>query len=131
MVSTCAIADCKNSASRRKKPKDLIFHRFPKPSSLVHSAWINKCKRDDSFSPSPQNSAVCSDHFLHTDYKRDLENELLGLPPRKHLKPEAIPSVFPNRSQVKNDAVVALSSRGLRVERRQSKRYVEEMLEGE
>ena len=82
---TCAVAVCPNPKTR----DGFMYHTFPKVEA-IREVWISKCKRLDEFNPST--SRVCSNHFLPSDYKRDLPNELLGLPPRKVLKPDAIPS---------------------------------------
>ena len=37
---------------------------------------------------------ICSLHFTDTSYERDLRNELLGLPIRKRLLPDAVPTQF-------------------------------------
>ncbi|QQP57852.1 Putative LOC100575238, partial [Caligus rogercresseyi] len=42
----------------------------------------------------PENAQVCSMHFAHDSYQRDLKHELLGLIPRKRLKVDAIPSLL-------------------------------------
>ena len=38
-----------------------------------------------------------SNHFDETAYERDLRNELLGLPPRRRLKAEAVPTLCLSR----------------------------------
>jgi hypothetical protein len=44
------------------------------------------------YSFNPDSSCVCSNHFVDEDYDRDLRNELLGLPQKRKLKKEAVPS---------------------------------------
>ena len=80
----CAVAVCPS-------PKDshIIYHSFPK-NDLMKKTWVVKCKRDDSFNC--RFATVCSNHFLPSDYERDLRNELLGIPQRKKLKQDAVPS---------------------------------------
>ena len=58
--------------------------------SELRRLWIHACRRKDSFNPNT--GRICSIHFLPTDYKRDLKNELLGLPTVKRLFENAIPT---------------------------------------
>ena len=81
----CAVAVCDNP-----KHAEVIYHRFPKEES-TRKHWIVKCKRGDSFKT--QHATVCSTHFTENDYERDLKSELLGLPPKKRLKKDAVPSL--------------------------------------
>lgn len=81
----CAVAGCSNHV-RHQKDLDIKFHRFPK-NSEIKLKWINACKRADSFSV--DNARVCSVHFDDLDYIRDLKSELLNLPIRRILRPEA------------------------------------------
>lgn len=41
----------------------------------------------------PNFARVCSAHFSPKCYRRDLQHELLGLPLRKKLKPDAVPDI--------------------------------------
>ncbi|XP_049768278.1 uncharacterized protein LOC126101611 [Schistocerca cancellata] len=85
----CAVTGCL-SYSRKTKGTDIIYHSFPKDVK-VQKAWIMKCHRKDRFNV--VTSTVCSLHFTSDDYLRDLRAELLNLPPKKTLKPDAVPSV--------------------------------------
>jgi hypothetical protein len=67
----------------------ISYHRFPK-DPIIRKKWIDACMRKDSFNP--DSSCVCSNHFVDEDYDRDLRNELLGLPQKRKLKKEAVPS---------------------------------------
>jgi hypothetical protein len=51
---------------------------------------VTACHRKDEFDPSK--GRVCCIHFLPSDFKRDLKNELLGLPTVKRLQENAIPT---------------------------------------
>ncbi|KAJ8879411.1 hypothetical protein PR048_020019 [Dryococelus australis] len=51
---------------------------------------VSRCKRADKVNVN--NVRVCSVHFVPEDYELDLRNELLGLPIRKKLLTNAIPS---------------------------------------
>ena len=42
---------------------------------------------------------VCEDHFTEQSFKKDVEHSLLGLPERKLLKEDAVPSEFVHRHQ--------------------------------
>ena len=94
MSNYCAVADCTNN-SKEGKAKGLVFHEFPKSRSDIRNKWIAQCRRKDKVNPT--SSRMCSAHFSTDDYERDLRNELLGLPPRKKLKLDAIPTLFKSR----------------------------------
>ncbi len=79
----CAVSTCNN-------PKDVSYHTFPK-NEEIQKIWVAKCRRSDSFNP--RTSHVCEHHFDLDAYERDLKAELLGLPPKKRLKKQAIPSL--------------------------------------
>ncbi|KAJ8867832.1 hypothetical protein PR048_031637 [Dryococelus australis] len=73
--NNCAIADCSNYG---RKTSDII------------NVWVSRCKHADIVNVN--NACVCSVHFVPDDYERNLSNELLGLPIRKKLLPNVIPS---------------------------------------
>lgn len=83
----CAIAGCTHH-TRHQKELGFTFHRFPKNKEL-RLKWIHACKRADSFSVNE--ARVCSEHFDDSDYLRDLKSELLNLPAKRVLKPDAVP----------------------------------------
>ncbi|XP_047000598.1 THAP domain-containing protein 2-like [Schistocerca americana] len=90
-TSYCAVAECSHSG---RKTEGVIYHRFPKNVELQRK-WIARCKREDKINVN--NARVCSEHFCESDYKRDLQNELLGLPTRKLRQVNAVPSLkIPN-----------------------------------
>ncbi|XP_046994485.1 uncharacterized protein LOC124606543 [Schistocerca americana] len=70
-TSYCAVAECSNSG---RKTEGVIYHRFPKNVELQRK-WIARCKREDKINVN--NARVCSEHFCESDYKRDLQNELI------------------------------------------------------
>ena len=80
----CAVAVCKSP-----KDKKTINHSFPN-DELIKSEWQARCLRKEIINA--KNASVCSHHFLETDYERDLQHELMGLPTRKKLKIDALPS---------------------------------------
>ncbi|XP_049948193.1 uncharacterized protein LOC126456485 [Schistocerca serialis cubense] len=85
----CSVTECL-SYSRKTKGTDIIYHSFPKVVK-VQKAWIMKCHRKDRFIVAT--STVRLLHFTSDDYLRDLRAELLNLPPKKTLKPDAVQSV--------------------------------------
>lgn len=77
----CAAYSCDNNYySSHKNRKNHIFHSFPKGKDLasqtLREKWVKFCRRVDKFNPNT--SRICSDHFVNSDYERDLQNELLG-----------------------------------------------------
>ena len=117
----CAIAGCSNH-DRHMKELNYIFHSFPR-SKENRSKWIIACKRADSFNA--EKSRVCSHHFDESDYERDLKGELLGLPLKRVLKPDAVPHLFlPNLTTQD----VIHSDRGKRAEKRHLKKEVKLIL---
>ena len=86
---SCSVAICSS-------PKEAIYHTFPK-NSHTEKLWIIACKREGTINV--KNARICSKHFKDDDYERDLQHELLNLPPRKRLKADAVPSVglFPGK----------------------------------
>lgn len=89
MVSTCSVLSC---ASPRGK--DIMYHAFPNNPSMV-PIWIKACCGGQDLPMEPGRSPrVCSRHFAPDAFQRDLRNELLGLAPRRRLKPDAVPTLF-------------------------------------
>ncbi len=76
----CAVSMCNN-------PKDVSYPTFPK-NKEIQKIWVAKCRRSDSFNQ--RMSHICEHHFDLDAYERDLKAELLGLPPKKRLKKQAI-----------------------------------------
>ena len=64
-----------------------LFYRFPLGNPELLKQWLQAMKRKQ-FIPS-QYSKICSEHFLSSD--------ILDRPGtyKKHLKPDAVPTVFP------------------------------------
>ncbi|XP_060522362.1 THAP domain-containing protein 2-like [Cylas formicarius] len=85
--TTCAVYNCNNSY--KKRLPGITFHRFPK-SIVMRKKWVHLCSRNANSNIA--NGIICSEHFLPEDFKRDLRNELLGLPLKKRLKEHAVPS---------------------------------------
>lgn len=96
----CAVAVCNNSREKAlKQGRDLKFYVFPK-DQMLKNEWAACCRREGHWNPS--SSRICGDHFAEDDFERDLANELLGLPIRKFLKKDAVPSLLLTPDDVKN-----------------------------
>ena len=79
----CAVATCLN-------PQDRDYHRFPgKKDNQRRLRWLQAVKRADKVNL--DDARVCHNHFSPAMVKRDLEHELLGLPLRSLLNPDAVP----------------------------------------
>lgn len=89
MPCCCSISSCKNNS---RKTLDVVYHCFPKDPAMAKK-WRLACKRGDSWSI-PKSGRICSDHFLPSDYVRDLVAELLNyVPVKKYLKEDAVPTL--------------------------------------
>ena len=110
----CAVAVC-NSRS------GVSYHRFPKDPKL-RKVWVLACKRKDHFNE--DKARVCENHFLSSDFERDLKNELLNLPTKKILKKGAFPTINLLTNQNKRPAS---SAREERLSKRIRKELVEEL----
>ena len=82
---TCTVVTCPN-------PKDAKYHRFPMRNLKLIEEWITACKRSDLTPAEGMSNRVCDTHFSSDAYERDLQNELLGLPTKKRLKEDAVPT---------------------------------------
>lgn len=115
--NTCAVAICPSP-----KDEQTIYHRFPKSDDLKKK-WIVACRRDDRIL-NPKTSLICSRHFLPTDYERDLEHELLGLPPRKFLKKDAVPSRKLRYEEKENQGSKSASSNRQRLQQKRERQQI-------
>ncbi|XP_067143078.1 THAP domain-containing protein 2-like [Centruroides vittatus] len=88
-MPNCCVAVCENY-NQKTKGSNVIYHSFPKHPTL-RSKWIHACKREDKVNV--ENATVCSAHFLKDDYERNLKAEILNIPSRRRLKPDAVPSL--------------------------------------
>ncbi|XP_035216122.1 peroxynitrite isomerase THAP4-like [Stegodyphus dumicola] len=89
-MASCAVATCRNTY-RNTKGRGIIFHAFPKKNLLLTKKWLLQCRRQDYVNEN--HARVCSEHFLASDYEDDMRNRLLGLPQKKLLKSDAVPTV--------------------------------------
>ena len=71
----CAVVSCPS-------PVRVSYHNFPKDAKL-RKIWLKACGR----ATVQAKASVCAQHFKQEDFKRDLRNELLGLPVRGLLNP--------------------------------------------
>jgi hypothetical protein len=79
----CSVSGCSS-------PQDATYFKFPKASSMLLENWLKACRRKDVLDV--EKSKICSEHFTTSDFERDVRHELLNLPPRKLLKPNAVPT---------------------------------------
>ena len=89
----CSVRGCGNTSRQRDKCRS-FFHTFPVKDKELCAEWVRRCR--NLTIGNMHNARVCSDHFTPEDYLRDLKHELLNLPLRKKLKPDAVPSIFFN-----------------------------------
>ncbi|XP_044259490.1 uncharacterized protein LOC123007992 [Tribolium madens] len=75
----CCVKNCKSTS----RTLGISFHRFPKEKEIEWKRVIGRPHLTDS-----QNDRICSLHFEDNDYLLNYKN-------RKCLKPDAIPSLFP------------------------------------
>ncbi len=61
---------------------------------------------------------VCEDHFTEQSFKKDVEHSLLGLPERKLLKEDVVPTEFVHRHQAPDSFAVARAQRSRKREER-------------
>ena len=68
----CVAIGCKNSSADRKK-RGVSFHRFPKAKGL-QKRWVAALKLKRLPERFAETGHVCSEHFVESDFKRDLEH---------------------------------------------------------
>lgn len=98
----CFVSTCGNYYEKtRKGTSRIIYHMFPQSRTLALK-WAEVCGGQKGQLP-PTYRRVCSQHFSPGCYQRDLQHELLGLPERKRLKPDAVPDLgLPVQNAKKN-----------------------------
>ena len=87
MVS-CVVPDCHNYSE--KTGEAVSYHKFPQDHR--RKAWLDRVRRVDM--PPLENSHVCSEHFLPSCFEIDFRAQLMGEKVRKHLRDDAISSLF-------------------------------------
>lgn len=76
----------------------LSFHSFPKEGTAVAKEWIVKISRNPGSSfVINKHTKICSDHFTSSDFVATVLDYPLE---RRHLKPNAVPSIFPWTTEV-------------------------------
>lgn len=113
----CVVKGCKNYSN--KKNKQLVrYFSFPNDENLKKQ-WISACQIDCE-KHNIKYSRVCSNHFTDEDYS--LRDKLLNIALEKRkLKKYAVPSMNLPVSLV-------VSQRSKRLEKRSTKKLVEELL---
>ena len=87
----CIAFGCNNN-DRNTKGKSVSFHRLPVTKPDLLKVWLQRLKlKDPTVTP---NVRVCSEHFKHECYERDLSAELLNRKPKIKLKTDAFPTEF-------------------------------------
>ncbi|XP_030752894.1 putative leucine-rich repeat-containing protein DDB_G0290503 isoform X2 [Sitophilus oryzae] len=84
----CYVENCGNYYGKTRGNAKIIYHMMPLDPALA-AKWAKLCGRPEVKRSSY--ARVCSDHFSPKCYQRDLQHELLGLPLRRKLKPDAVP----------------------------------------
>lgn len=87
----CFVSSCNNYHKKTRDNPSIIYHSFPVSPTRAQK-WLEVCRhKNKKFNPNF--ARICSEHFSSGCYKRDLQHELLGLPLRKKLKPDAVPDI--------------------------------------
>lgn len=93
----CIVSSCSNYYKKTRDNPSVIYHTFPASTTRAQK-WLELCgvkKQRTNF------ARICSEHFSPKCYRRDLQHELLGLPLRKKLKPDAVPDInLPSQTNV-------------------------------
>ena len=76
--------------TQKRREKPVSYHKFPQDHRT--KAWLDRVRRVDM--PPLENSHVCSEHFLPSCFEIDFRAQLMGEKVRKHLRDDAIPSLF-------------------------------------
>ena len=127
MPNRCAAYGCKsgNRKCGRQEPK-VTLHKFPMNQEL-RNVWIRRISRTN-FVPSV-NSRLCSLHFHETDFitesndtntTRRRSKSCNWNRQRRHLKPDAVPSNFPNMPAYFSHKVVNRPSQATTSSRQQN-----------
>lgn len=88
----CAVYGCNSDNQSKKNPCDGVkFFHFPK-DKVMCKKWVHATKRKDKFNV--KTACICSKHFLKSDFKVNLQHELLNYCPKNYrgLKDDTVPS---------------------------------------
>lgn len=87
----CFVSSCSNYYNKTRGDPSVIYHTFPASPTRARK-WVEVCGGGKE-QHRPNFARICSAHFSPKCYRRDLQHELLGLPLRKKLKPDAVPDI--------------------------------------
>ena len=93
---TCCVKGCSNQS---RLNKNVLYHKIPgQERKDIRDAWIRAIARPVL----PKTIHVCSDHFTKNsfDESQELKQCFLGGNLKYILKPDAVPSLFPNGNVV-------------------------------
>ncbi|XP_033212418.1 titin-like [Belonocnema kinseyi] len=97
-MQSCSIRGCQSYKTIQTKP--VAYFKFPFHNEKLLESWLSQINQDN-FSPASQDQ-ICSTHFLI----EDIEPSSIGRYPI--LKPDATPTVFPERKKDPGPAVKAM-----------------------
>jgi hypothetical protein len=114
MPATCCVKGCGSQSDQPEPGKHISFHHFPirDPKHAKRMAiWRRAVGRPDF--EINEHTVICSKHFLPSDFKRDLQQELMPDPTRKkRRKTELKEGVNPRSFQVWSSSMPSTSSIG-------------------
>lgn len=92
----CFVSTCRNYYNKTRGSSSVSYHSFPTSPTRAQK-WLQLCGRSEA--TRLHFARICSAHFSPKCYRRDLKHELLGLPLRKKLEPDAVPDInLPSQS---------------------------------
>ena len=110
MVYKCSAFGCKSGYVRKNDEHDdavpvVSYHAFPLNNAELCQKWVRANPRKDFVVT--KHSKLCSLHFHPSDFvaermdtnasrRRSASTTISEKPVRRHLKPDAVPSIFPN-----------------------------------
>ena len=94
----CVALGCANRSPKDSK-RGISFHCLPLKDKGPLSKWLAQIKRENL--PQIKHCHVCSDHFDPTCFKSEYRLDILpDNLSRRHLKGDAIPTVFQHRKKL-------------------------------
>ncbi|XP_051172909.1 kinesin-related protein 4-like [Leptopilina boulardi] len=100
-MQSCSIRGCQSYKSIQWKP--VAYFKFPFNNNELMNSWLSQIDQKN-FSPTIQDQ-ICSTHFLI----EDIEPSSIGRYPI--LKPDAVPSVFPDEERKINEPIVTIKEK--------------------
>ncbi|XP_010904105.2 THAP domain-containing protein 4 [Esox lucius] len=99
----CSVPGCADY--KKAQTAGVTFHRLPAGDIPRSIQWLVAIRNAAYNVNTPvekyPNVRVCSQHFKPEDFETDMKSQLMGLPGRRTLKSDAIPSIFPFTSKRK------------------------------